>query len=85
MRKLRPLRTARGLITFEPFKDRSGGELTLTESSETVEPHMWVAIHEAPSTDNPGGREACAHLTLAEMQALRDAIEYALVNHRLAP
>lgn len=82
--KPNPHRTARGLLTYDPVKDRSGGNVTLTESSEAIDGFAWLSVAEAPSIDVPGGREASAHLTLDELRQLRDQIEHLLVNHRLA-
>lgn len=82
--KPKPQHTARGLITFDAIRDRTGGEVTLTESSEAVDAFVWLGVAQAPSLDHPGGAEASAHITLDQLQALRDQIEYLLVNHRLA-
>ncbi len=78
-----PHKSARGFAHFDPIPSEYGGTIRAYESSSAMGPHVWVRTVCPFDLNDPEGptTEAVAHLSLENVERLRDHLTWLIENH----
>lgn len=72
--------SSRGFKHFDPVEDTYGGNVRVYESSSACEPHIWLAVEQAPEI-TPELGVAHSHLTLEQAKQVIAQLQYLIEHH----